>query len=479
MNNLVDISRFAGVTSDSRAVVSGGLFVAVQGAKADGRDFIEQAIARGAAAVLTDMRPGADAWRARVEVLQDPDPRRRLAELAAAYYRFRPATAALVTGSSGKTSTVEFARQIWSALGRPAASVGTLGVIAPDAAHYGGLTSPDPVALMATLTGLAAADVVAVAIEASSHGLDQRRLDGVGAEVGVFTSFSRDHLEYHGDEETYLAAKLRLFTGAMAPGGFALVAAGVRHADRIGKAAEAAGHMALTYGRRGRFLTLRDTQPDQFGLILNIGFEGGSARVRLDHFATFQAENALAAACCAIVSGADPKDAVAAIEGLAQPPGRMQRAAVTPEGAPVYVDYSHKPGALEAALQALRTVTPGRVTVVFGCGGDRDAGKRPMMGEIATRLADRVIVTDDNPRSEDPARIRAAVMAAAKGAEEIGDRRAAIRAGVAELSAGDALLIAGKGHEQGQIVGARVLPFDDVEEAALAVAALGGREAAE
>lgn len=478
MSGDLDIARFAGVTADSRQVVDGGLFVAIPGERADGRDFIEDAIRNGAAAILTDMRPGAEAWRDRIEVLQDPAPRQRLSELAAAYYTVRPSTVALVTGSSGKTSTVEFMRQIWTELGRPAASVGTLGVITPSAASYGGLTSPDPVALMATLAELAAADVTAAAIEASSHGLDQRRLDGVQAEIGVFTSFSRDHLDYHGTEAAYLAAKLRLFSDAMAPGGFAIVAAGMRQTATVVKAARAAGHSTLTYGPGGDFLNLRRATPDGFGLVLEVVAADGVHRVRLDHFAAFQAENALAAAGAAIVSGYAPKDAIAAIGTLTQPAGRMQRAAATAADAPVYVDYSHKPGALEAALRSLKAVTRGRITVVFGCGGDRDRGKRPMMGEIAHRLADRVIVTDDNPRGESPEAIRREVLAAAPGAEEIGDRRDAIRAAVQGLRAGDAALIAGKGHEQGQIVGDEILPFDDVAEARAAVDASPAGEAA-
>ncbi len=478
MTAALNIARFTGLTADSRRVVEGGLFVALAGEQADGRDYIGQAIANGAAAVLTDLRPGIEAWQGQIDILQDPDPRHRLAQFAAAYYGFRPSTAALVTGSSGKTSTVEFARQIWTTLNRPAASVGTLGVIAPGAALHGGLTSPDPIALMATLAALASAGVIAVAIEASSHGLDQCRLDGVQAEIGVFTSFSRDHLDYHGDEAAYLAAKLRLFQHAMAPGGFALIAANARHAGDIAEAARAAGQTALTYGADGNFLALRHVEREGFGQILDVAFEGKVSRVRLDNFAPFQAENALAAAGIAIVSGADPSDAIAAIENLVEPPGRMQRAASTPDGAPIYVDYSHKPGALEAALRALKAVTPGRVVVVFGCGGDRDSGKRPMMGEIAARLADSVIVTDDNPRSEDAAAIRQQVMAGAPDAAEIGDRRAAIRHAVTTLGAGDALLIAGKGHEQGQIVGRRILPFDDVAEAVNAVACLDAKETA-
>lgn len=469
MSGIINIADFAGIAIDSRRVVEGGLFVAVAGAETDGRDFIEQAIAKGAKAVLTDMRPGAEVWRDRIEVLQDDCPRSRLAKLAAALYGLRPPTAALVTGSSGKTSTVEFARQIWTATGKPAASIGTLGVVTPTTAKYGGLTSPDPVSLMATLAALALAEVDAVAIEASSHGLHQRRLDGMDAEIGVFTSFSRDHLDYHGDEAAYLEAKCSLFTSAMAPGGFAIVSTGMAVAPHVIKAARAAGQFVVTYGREGADFAITQTTPDGYGLVLDLNVQGAAMRVRLDNFAAFQAENALAAAACAIVAGADPQDAIAAIETLRQPAGRMQRAAATSSGAPVYVDYAHKPGALEAALHALRAVAKGRIVVVVGCGGDRDVGKRPMMGEIAARLADRVIVTDDNPRTENPATIRRAVLAAAPGAEEIADRRTAIKAAVQGLSADDVVLIAGKGHEQGQIVGAAVLPFDDVSEAEAAV----------
>ena len=313
-----------------------------------------------------------------------------------------------------------------------------------------------------------------MAIEASSHGLDQRRLDGVGGEIGVFTSFSRDHLDYHGDEAAYLAAKARLFGEVMPAGAYALVSATADRAGSILETAGRAGLAAMTYGVGGTALALKSLTPDGLGQVLEIDGMAGARKVKLDHFAPFQAENALAAAGVVMLSGADPLDAVQAIETLDQPQGRMQRAAVTSSGAPIYVDYSHKPAALEAALKALRSQTQGRMTVVFGCGGDRDAGKRPMMGEIASRLADRVIVTDDNPRSEDPAKIRSAILQAAPGAEEIADRAAAIRAAVIDVGASDTVLIAGKGHEQGQIVGNAVLPFDDVNAARIAAGAIRG-----
>lgn len=467
-----DIRQFAGLTADSRKVVRGGLFAALQGSDADGRRFADQAVLAGASAILTDLRPLDRTWGDSVQIIQRAEPRAVLAGMAAKYYGVRPDTAALVTGSSGKTSTVEFARQLWCAIGRPAASIGTLGVIAPGAKTYSGLTSPDPVAMMASLAKLAGAGVSAVAIEASSHGLDQCRLDGVQAEIGAFTSFSRDHLDYHGDEQTYLDAKLRLFREVLSPGGAAIICADMKVAGQAIEAAEQAGHAVLTYGRAGKFLKLKGLNPDGFGQMLEIAHPEGRSFVRLDHFAGFQAENALAAAAIVIAGGADISDTLAAIETLEQPPGRMQRAGVTASGAPVYVDYAHKPDALKQALAALNRVVAGKVTVVVGCGGDRDAGKRPMMGEIASVGADRVIVTDDNPRSEDPASIRRAILEAAPDAEEIADRRTAIRAALVGIGPDDAVLVAGKGHEQGQIVGDLTLPFDDLEEVQSALAEL-------
>ncbi len=467
--SLLNVRQYSGLTADSRKVVRGGLFAALKGAEADGRSYADQAVQAGAAAILTDLRPLDHAWGDNVQVIQHQDPRATLATMAAAYYGVRPDTAALVTGSSGKTSTVEFARQLWQAIGRPAASIGTLGVVAPGAKSYGGLTSPDPVAMMAALAKLAGAGVSAVAIEASSHGLDQSRLDGIQAEIGAFTSFSRDHLDYHGDEQSYLNAKLRLFREVLAPGASAVICADMKSADQAIAAANLAGHAVLSYGRSGQFLKLTGLHPDGFGQVMEITHPEGITTVRLDHFAGFQAENALAAAGIVIAGGASIADTLAAIEGLAQPPGRMQRAAVTASGAPIYVDYSHKPDALKQALAALNRVVTGNVTVVFGCGGDRDTGKRPIMGAIAASGADRVIVTDDNPRSEDPASIRQAILEAAPNAEEIADRGAAIRAALEGVGPDDVVLIAGKGHEQGQIIGPLTMPFDDVEEAQAAV----------
>ncbi len=467
MSSGINIRDFTGLTSDSRKVVKGGLFAALKGQNSDGRDFANQALQKGAIAILTDMRGCPATWPQNLQIFQDPDPRACLARLAAEFYGKRPEISALVTGTSGKTSTVEFARQILSATGRPAASIGTLGIITPNSSNLGGLTSPDPVDLMATLAELANSGLTAVAIEASSHGLDQSRLTGVQAEIGAFTSFSRDHLDYHFTEEAYLDAKLRMFSDSMASAGISIISASVSEIPKIMRAASR--HTVLTYGRSGRFLRLRDVIPEQFGLILEIEGPDRDHRIKLDHFATFQAENALAAAAIAIASGADAYDSIQSIESLKHPRGRMQRAGSTQQGAQVFIDYAHKPGALQAALQSVKSITTGRVTVVFGCGGERDFGKRALMGEIAAQLADRIIITDDNPRSEDPAVIRKAILEGAKGAEEFADRRTAIKSAVAGLQAGDTLLIAGKGHEQGQIFGKELIPFDDLEEAKAAL----------
>ena len=304
--SLLNVRQYSGLTADSRKVVRGGLFAALKGAEADGRSYADQAVQAGAAAILTDLRPLDHAWGDNVQVIQHQDPRATLATMAAAYYGVRPDTAALVTGSSGKTSTVEFARQLWQAIGRPAASIGTLGVVAPGAKSYGGLTSPDPVAMMAALAKLAGAGVSAVAIEASSHGLDQSRLDGIQAEIGAFTSFSRDHLDYHGDEQSYLNAKLRLFREVLAPGASAVICADMKSADQAIAAANLAGHAVLSYGRSGQFLKLTGLHPDGFGQVMEITHPEGITTVRLDHFAGFQAENALAA--CLLYTSPSPRD---------------------------------------------------------------------------------------------------------------------------------------------------------------------------
>ncbi len=400
-------------------------------------------------------------------LLLDREPRRALARLAALFAGAQPEVVIAVTGTNGKTSTVDFVRQIKTEAGVPAASLGTLGVIGPGRAGGGGLTTPDPVELAETLAGLAREGVRVAAIEASSHGLHQFRLDGLRLQAAGFTNLTRDHLDYHGTFEAYREAKLRLFRELL-PAAAPAVAS--TELDEVSTAALRAvvGLRLLTVGERGSFLRLRRAVPRPGGQTLEI--EGHGA-VELPLPGRFQAENALLAAALAVVTGTD--DAVDLLPRLRGVRGRMELAAEL-RGAAVYVDYAHTPDALERLLRALRPHTAGRLHCVFGAGGDRDPGKRPLMGEAVARLADRAIVTDDNPRTEDPAAIRAAVLAGCPGAIEIGDRAAAIAAGLEGLQAGDVLVVAGKGHEQGQTVGTEVLPFDDVEHRAAAAVTMCG-----
>jgi UDP-N-acetylmuramoyl-L-alanyl-D-glutamate--2,6-diaminopimelate ligase len=465
----------AGLTADSRAVGPGFLFAALPGVKTDGRAFIDDALARGAIAVLAPSGTVLD--RPGVRLITDDNPRRRFARMAAAFHGNRqPDILTAVTGTNGKTSTALFARQIWGRLGHKAAAIGTLGVVAEGIEAQGGLTTPDPVALHAALAELARLGVTHACLEASSHGLDQYRLDGARLIAAAFTNLTRDHLDYHGTMEAYAQAKLRLFAELVPPGGSAVVNADSPLAPRLAEVARARGLDLLEYGRQGRALRLIDARAEAGGQCLTLEVLGRTATVRLPLAGGFQAANALAALGLVLATGADRAAALDALEHLDGVPGRLQLAAHHPSGAPILVDYAHTPDALETVLAALRPhVGPGgRLLAVFGCGGDRDAGKRPQMGAIAHRLADIVRVTDDNPRGEDPAAIRAAIRAACPGAIEIGDRRRAIRDAVADLRGGDVLVLAGKGHERGQIVAGQVLPFDDVAEARAAVTALGG-----
>ena len=459
----LDALGIRGMTADSREVRPGYLFLAVPGARADGRAFIPEALARGAGAVLAPVGTAIDPPPAGVAVILDEAPRRLFARLAARFFGTQPARAVAVTGTSGKTSVVDFIRQLWRLLGLPAASLGTLGLVAPGHCRAGALTTPDPVALHRDLARLAEAGIDRVALEASSHGLDQRRLDGVRVSTGVFTNLSRDHLDYHPDLESYLEAKLGLFRRVMPPGGLAVVNWDDPAGAKAGEAARAAGHSVWRFGRTGHGLeiAIERFEPAEEGQVAAFRFLGRRHRVRLPFIGAFQAENALAALGAVAGERDDPHAVVPCLERLRGVRGRLEFAARASSGAPVYVDYAHKPAALAAVLEALRPFVRGRLVLVFGAGGDRDAGKRPEMGAAAKRLADRVIVTDDNPRSEDPAAIRAAILAACPGAAEIGDRKAAIAAGMEELGPDDALLVAGKGHETGQTVGAEVRPFDD------------------
>ena len=453
--------EIAGITADSREVAAGYLFAALPGARVDGRAFIGEAVARGAAAVLA---PSGTAWPADVPerpLLEDAEPRRRLAQLAAALAGDQPKSLVAVTGTNGKTSTVEFLRQIWSAR-HPAASLGTLGVIAPGFAQGAGLTTPDPVRLAATLAALARAGVQHAAMEASSHGLDQFRLDGVRLAAAAFTNLTRDHLDYHGSEQAYRAAKLRLFNELLPRGAPAVASADMDAATLAGLREIAAARMLdlRTVGENGDEIRLVAARPRPDGQELTMEIVGVRRDVFLPLPGRFQADNALLAAALAMALGDDDAlDRLATLQGVR---GRLELAAHLPNGAAIYVDYAHTPDALERLLTALRPHTTGRLHVVFGAGGDRDRGKRPLMGAAAARLADVAIVTDDNPRSEDPAAIRAAVLAACSGGREIGDRERAIAVAIDGLAAGDVLAVAGKGHEQGQTIGDKVIPFDDV-----------------
>jgi UDP-N-acetylmuramoyl-L-alanyl-D-glutamate--2,6-diaminopimelate ligase len=459
----------AGVTADSRAVAPGALFFAIAGAKADGMRFAPQALAAGAVAIVGETPPQGELSGA--PFVQVRDVRKSLSLAAAALYPRQPEKIVAVTGTSGKTSVADFTRQIFASCGLAAASLGTIGVVKPSGAVYGSLTTPDPVTLHKTLDALAGEGVTHLAMEASSHGLDQRRLDGVRLTAAGFTNLSRDHLDYHSGLDDYLAAKLRLFNDLLQPGQTAVIAADGDFAARVIEACRARGLKLFTVGAQGEALRLKATRAEGFSMRLDLVFEGRDIAVSLPLAGLFQAENALVAAGLALAAGAPSEKVFAALETLRGAPGRLERVGDR-NGAPVFVDYAHKPDALEKALAALRPFAKGRLIVVFGCGGDRDAGKRPIMGEIATRCADVVLVTDDNPRSEEPASIRAQILAAAAGAIEIGDRAEAIRAGVKMLGEGDLLLIAGKGHETGQLIGKTVLPFSDHDEARAALGEL-------
>jgi UDP-N-acetylmuramoyl-L-alanyl-D-glutamate--2,6-diaminopimelate ligase len=452
----------AGLCADSRKVKSGDVFFAIPGARQDGLAFVAEAALRGASVIVAERAPAG--LPADVAFVGVADARAALSRAAARLYPRQPATIAAVTGTSGKTSVAAFARQIWAKLGHEAASLGTIGLVSRQMNLYGSLTTPDPIALHKTLDELARAGVTHLALEASSHGLDQKRLDGVRLAAGAFTNLSRDHLDYHPTLAAYLEAKLRLFGELLPAGAPAVIDADSDIAEDVAAAARRRGLSIFTVGAKGEAIKLLSASREGFATRLDLAHAGRGFEALLPLPGDFQVSNALVAAGLCIATGSDAAEALAALEGLEGAPGRMERVAARRD-APIFVDYAHKPDALEKALAALRPFVRKRLIVVFGCGGDRDAGKRPQMGEIATRGAAVVIVTDDNPRSEDPAAIRAAILAAAPGAIEIGDRGLAIKTAVAMLGEGDALLIAGKGHETGQIVGDSTLPFSDHEAA--------------
>ena len=450
----------AGLSADSRRIGTGMMFVAVSGTRADGAAFIDDAAKRGAVIAIASHAVDSAA----IPVLAVSNPRRFLALAAARFYGAQPETMVAVTGTAGKTSVASFTRQIWADAGFAAAMIGTTGVVAPGRNDYGALTTPDPVALHALLAELAAEGVTHAAMEASSHGLDQYRLDGVRLTAGAFTNLGRDHMDYHPTVDHYFAAKMQLFERVLPSGSPAVINADDEWSDQAVAVAGRAGQRVLTVGRKGDFLSLKRAEQKRDSQFAEIQHDGNIYEVRLPLAGEFQISNALVAAGLAIATGVDAKTALLALERVEGAPGRLQLAGKAKNGALAYIDYAHKPDALEKVLSAVRPFTTGRVLVVFGCGGDRDKGKRPIMGEIATRLADIVIVTDDNPRSEVAAEIRSEILSAAPGAAEIGDRGEAITHAVGLLRTGDTLVVAGKGHEEGQTAGGVTRPFSDLAE---------------
>lgn len=443
-----------GITADSRAVQPGFMFAALPGGKADGRAFIADAVARGAVAVLA---PEGTLWPPGVPprpLLMDPAPRMRLAKIAAELAGRMPEQLVAVTGTNGKTSTVDFLRQIFEFSGRQAASLGTLGVIAKGVDPADSLTTPDPVTLANTLSMLAEKGVTHAALEASSHGIEQSRLDGLRFAAAGMTNLTRDHLDYHGSIEAYRAAKLRLFDKLLPAG-----APAVAMADMEKETLHALRGIAVRRGLDLRLVGVAGVVALPAGQDVEVNIAGARQRVFLNLPGRFQADNALLAA--ALAESVGVRDALHLVPKLVGVRGRLECAAVLANGAAAYVDYAHTPAAIERVLTALRPHAAGRLVIVFGAGGDRDRGKRPLMGAAASQLADVVIVTDDNPRSESPAMIRSEILAAGPGAVEIGDRRAAIAAGLEMLGPDDVLVVAGKGHEQGQIIGSEIVPFDD------------------
>ncbi|MEZ5857008.1 MAG: UDP-N-acetylmuramoyl-L-alanyl-D-glutamate--2,6-diaminopimelate ligase [Hyphomicrobiaceae bacterium] len=462
--------EITGLTADSRKAASGFLFAALSGSRTDGARFIADAVAKGATAIL--LGPGVvPVVPEGVAIVRADEPRRTLALCAARFAGTQPATVVAVTGTNGKTSIAEFARQIFAACGRQAASLGTIGIVKPSGADYGGLTTPDPVALHQTLASLADEGITHLALEASSHGLDQFRLDGVRLTAAAFNNLGRDHLDYHPSMDAYLAAKLRLWE-LLEPGQTAVVNADGPYAKEAIAAAKARGLEIMTTGQAGDDVRLLEVEAAGFRQRLVISHAGIEHTVELPLIGTYQAGNVLVAAGLALASGESIDPVLAAFSTLQGVKGRLEVAAEARGGIAV-VDYAHKPEALRAALAALRPFATGKLVCVVGCGGDRDKGKRPIMGRIAAEDADVAIITDDNPRTEDPATIRREMLSDAQGAIEIGDRAEAIRHGISLLGPGDVLLVAGKGHETGQIVGDQVLPFSDHDEISKAVAEIG------
>jgi UDP-N-acetylmuramoyl-L-alanyl-D-glutamate--2,6-diaminopimelate ligase len=451
-------SRVTGFAIDHRKVAPGTVFGAFRGTVFNGEDFIPQAVGAGAVAVVT--RPGVPVEGA--ERIAADEPRRAFASLAAKFFAPFPATVVAVTGTNGKTSSVELTRQLWRMAGQVSASIGTLGVTTADDRVTTGLTTPDIVTFLSNMAGLAREGVTHAAFEASSHGLAQYRTEGLPVQAAAFTNFTRDHLDYHETMQAYFEAKMRLFEEVVEPEGTALVWTDDKASDEVIRRVRARGLRLMTVGRRGETLRLVERAPTQLGQLLTVEAGGRTHHVELPLIGAYQAANALTAAGLVLATGGELGSVLASLPRVQGVRGRLERAVITREGAPLYVDYAHTPDAIKAAVEALRPHARGRLIIVFGAGGDRDVGKRAEMGAVAARLADSVIVTDDNPRSEDPAAIRRDILEGAPGAREVPGRREAIDAAIGDAGPDDIILLAGKGHEQGQIVGDRVLPFDDV-----------------
>ena len=456
----------AGLTADSREVEPGFVFAALPGSKVDGAKYIGQAFERGASVVIAI----EGSYRGSGLVIETPNPRQLFARMAARFFGKQPDLTVGVTGTNGKTSVAAFVRQIWQSMGFRAASIGTIGVVSPAGPEYLSHTTPDPVQLQRLLAKLAEDHVGHLALEASSHGLAQYRLDGIRFAAAGFTNLSRDHLDYHATLEEYFDAKMRLFEELLPAGAPAVINADTPFSDEVIRRAKSRGLKIFTVGHAGHDLKLAHAQREGLGQHLELQTPARQHSVYLPLVGEFQASNALVSAGLVLATGGEEALVMHALESLQGAKGRLDLVGRSNTGAPIFVDYAHTPDALENAIISLRPYTDGKLVVVFGCGGDRDKGKRPLMGAIAAKHADKAIVTDDNPRSEDAKVIRAEILAACPGATEIGDRAKAIRAGVDSLMKGDVLLVAGKGHEEGQTIGTAVIPFSDHEAVAAAIA---------
>ncbi len=463
-------TEISGIALNSESCNPGYLFAALQGAKIHGIEFLQSAKQNGAVAVLSDPAQKEKILSLGLVPLISGNPQRDLSLLAARFYAPIPKTIAAVTGTNGKTSSTVFARQIWQKLGYKSASMGTIGIIGDGINLSAALTTPDAVFLHQTLQGLAQKGVTHAALEASSHGLLQHRLDGLEADIAAFTNLTRDHLDYHGTMENYLAAKLILFQRVLKPGGIAVLNNEIPEFKIIEEICKSRGIKVISFGKNKGDIQILSAKAEQDGQMAELCIRDKNYAVKIPFLGTFQIYNIACAIGIALASGCDQDKIVSCLPHLSGVPGRMQLIGTTPAGAPVFVDYAHTPDAIENVLLSLRPHTRKSLAILFGCGGDRDPGKRPIMGGIAQQLADKIYVTDDNPRTEDPAKIRAAILQNCPKALEIGDRAEAIRQAIAALEKGDALIVAGKGHEPGQIVGKQVLPFDDAEEARKALA---------